>query len=58
MAAKVDVKKCTGCGTCVEICPVQAINIKKDKAVINDECVECGACVYECPNGALSIQGR
>jgi len=58
MAAKVDVKKCTGCGTCVEICPVQAIRIEKEKAVIEDDCVECGACMYECPNGALSIPGR
>ena len=58
MAAKVDAKKCTGCGTCVEICPVQAIRIEKEKAVIEDDCVECGACMYECPNGALSIPGR
>jgi ferredoxin len=55
MAAKVDKKKCTGCGICVDICPVQAIKIEKEKAVINDDCVECGACVNECPNGALSI---
>ena len=45
MAAKVDVKKCTGCGTCVDICPAQAIKIEKEKAVINDDCVECGVCV-------------
>jgi ferredoxin len=55
MSVKVDVKKCTGCGTCVDICPVQAIKIKKEKAVINDDCVECGACVNECPQGAISL---
>jgi len=58
MAAKVDKKKCTGCGACIDICPVQAIKIEKEKAVINDDCVECGACLNECPNGALSIPGR
>jgi len=55
MAVKVNLKKCTGCGSCVDICPVQAIDIKKDKAVISDECVECGACINECPNEALSL---
>ena len=55
MSAKVDKKKCTGCGICVDICPAQAIKIEKDKAVINDDCVECGACVNECPRGAISL---
>jgi len=58
MSAKVDVKKCTGCGTCVDICPAQAIKIEKEKAVINDDCVECGACINECPQGAISIPRR
>ncbi len=55
MAAKVDKKKCNGCGTCVEICPVQAIKIENEKAIINDDCVECGACMSECPQGAISL---
>ncbi len=55
MAATVNVEKCTGCGDCVEDCPVEAIRVKKDKAVIGEECIECGVCVDECPNNALSI---
>ena len=55
MAVKVDKKKCSGCGACVEICPVNAIEIKKDKAVVSDECVECGACVNQCPNEAILL---
>ena len=55
MVVKVNLKKCDGCGRCVDICPVQAIKIEKDKAVVSDECVECGACVNECPNEALSL---
>ena len=55
MAVKVDKNKCDGCGTCVEICPVNAIKIKKEKAVISDECVECGQCVEQCPNKAISL---
>ena len=55
MAAKVDKEKCTGCGVCVDICPVEAIKIENDKAVISDECVDCGACVNQCPKEAISI---
>ncbi|MCX5899348.1 MAG: 4Fe-4S binding protein [Proteobacteria bacterium] len=35
MAAKSDNAKCTGCGNCVEVCPVEAIALKDDKAVID-----------------------
>ena len=55
MAAKVDLEKCTGCGTCINECPTEAIKIENEKAVISDECVECGVCVGECPEGALSL---
>ena len=56
MAVKVDLEKCTGCGTCAEVCPVEAIKIGNDKAQIDEEeCVDCGTCVEECPEGALSL---
>ena len=39
MAAKVDPEKCDACGSCVDACPVQAIELK-GKAVINaEECI-------------------
>lgn len=57
MAAKVDASKCTGCSTCVDACPVEAIAIENDKAKVNaDECVDCGTCVDECPEGALALE--
>ena len=55
MAAKVDKEKCTGCKKCVDACPVEAIEIKDNKAVINDNCVECSACISQCPKGAITI---
>jgi Fe-S-cluster-containing hydrogenase component 2 len=55
MAAKVDKNKCNGCGACKDICPVNAIKIENEKAVISDDCVECGACVNQCPNEAILI---
>jgi NAD-dependent dihydropyrimidine dehydrogenase PreA subunit len=56
MAAKVNIEKCDGCGTCVEICPMEAIKIENGKAIVSDECTECGACVDECPKEALSLE--
>ena len=56
MAAIVDQDKCTGCGICVDECPVEAINIENDKAVISEDCTDCGTCVDECPNEALSVE--
>ena len=56
MAVQVDVEKCTGCGTCADVCPVEAITVTDGKAEVNeDECVDCGTCVEEYPEGALSL---
>ncbi|MEW6618620.1 MAG: 4Fe-4S binding protein [bacterium] len=56
MPAIVDTEKCDGCGTCVEVCPTEAIALEDDVAQVNeDECTECGTCVEECPNGAISM---
>jgi len=55
MAAKVDKKKCDGCGTCKDVCPVESIKIEDGKAVISDDCIECGACISQCPKEAISI---
>jgi ferredoxin len=58
MVAVVNADECTGCGTCVDECPVEAISLNdKDVAVVNaDECTECGACVDACPVEAISME--
>ena len=56
MTVKVDAQTCTGCGICIDVCPLEAISLNDDKAVIDeDECTECGLCVDECPNDAISL---
>ena len=55
MAAKVTKEKCTGCGECVEVCPVEAIIIENTKAVISEDCIECGVCVENCTQEAISL---
>jgi len=50
----IDSARCTGCGTCVELCPQAAISLIGDKAVIGQGvCIECGICLEACPVGAI-----
>lgn len=47
--------KCIGCGTCIEDCVANNIEIQDKKAVIKRGCVQCGHCVAICPRNAVSI---
>ena len=47
---------CSGCKTCISLCPYTAISFNEDKnkAVVNQAlCKGCGTCVAACPSGAL-----
>jgi Fe-S-cluster-containing hydrogenase component 2 len=47
---------CVGCGTCVERCPVKAIELSDDKAERNAEwCIGCGICAHFCPENAITL---
>ena len=54
----VDLEKCTGCGTCVDVCPVGVFELREGKSeVVNpDECVVCLACVTQCPEEAITVE--
>ena len=52
---EVDLKKCTGCGKCSEICQYSAIVHLKDNNVLTFEqlCHSCGGCMRVCPADAI-----
>ncbi|NIQ04489.1 MAG: 4Fe-4S ferredoxin [Candidatus Korarchaeota archaeon] len=47
--------ECIGCGTCADICFVNAIDVRNGKADIGDVCKGCGRCVEVCPEGAINL---
>ncbi len=64
--SKIDTGRCSGCGKCVAVCPVNALSLvsahdgkKKKKGQLNtDLCVGCGVCIAQCPTGALEMISR
>ena len=66
MLTHVDVSKCSGCGSCVDICPYHALSldeitvrenskkVTRTVAKVNEGlCQGCGACTVACRPGAL-----
>lgn len=56
MSVKVDKETCIGCGACVSSCPFGALEMRDDKAYVNEACTSCGACVDVCPVSALEVE--
>jgi len=47
---------CSGCKTCVGLCPFRAVDFDEDrqKASVNEVvCKGCGICAGACPTGAI-----
>lgn len=65
---EIDLLKCSGCGKCVTLCPVEAmtlvnacdpLNPNKKKAKLDkDQCLGCGVCIKGCSVDALKLQSR
>jgi len=52
--AYVERDECSGCKTCIPLCPFTAITRVDGKAEINPVlCKGCGTCVAACPSGAI-----
>jgi len=54
----IDQKVCTGCGTCIDRCPVNAIRLDDQAIVDKDLCLGCGLCAAVCPEEAITLQTR
>ena len=48
-----DPELCSGCGVCVNRCPVTATELIDEKAILHEQrCIGCGLCVSTCPTAA------
>jgi Na+-translocating ferredoxin:NAD+ oxidoreductase RNF subunit RnfB len=58
--AQVDETLCTGCGTCLERCQMEAIVIDERMlaSVDRDRCIGCGLCVTTCPTEAIGLEKK
>jgi heterodisulfide reductase subunit A len=66
LIAVVDVDMCSGCKTCISLCPFKAIDsvtediegVEVTHAEVNEGlCQGCGTCVAACPSGAIYQKG-
>ncbi|MFX1366494.1 MAG: indolepyruvate ferredoxin oxidoreductase subunit alpha [Promethearchaeota archaeon] len=54
--ARVDEDSCSGCATCINMCPMETIKLLDTIAFINeDKCIGCGVCAYHCPEEAIHL---
>jgi uncharacterized Fe-S center protein len=56
-----DGETCTGCASCAEHCPEEALLLKEDSAVptvLRGRCIGCGECVAFCNEGAVRLEGE
>ena len=52
-----DPELCSGCGTCVDQCPVSALSMNGDLPQVDaDTCITCFCCQEICPEKAITLQ--
>jgi ferredoxin len=56
---KLDLYKCSGCGTCIDRCQMDALTLNDGNILLNpDRCIGCGLCVCTCSTGSLILQRK
>ncbi|MEX1377651.1 MAG: EFR1 family ferrodoxin [Eubacteriales bacterium] len=53
---KLDAQKCTNCGICQKVCPVNNIESGEQKPEWGNECQMCFACIHYCPQKAVTYK--
>jgi electron transport complex protein RnfB len=47
---------CIAFGDCIEVCPVEALGLKKGKIYVDiSKCIACGKCIKACPRNLFKI---
>lgn len=56
--AFIEQKECVACGTCLTVCPRQAVHIEHGCYAVVDpvRCVGCGLCSKACPASVVEIR--
>jgi len=64
----IDQSGCTGCGQCVNICPVEAVVLssandphqlkRRHATLVEDHCLGCGLCAKICPQDCIRMDSR
>ena len=52
----IDANLCTFCGTCVGVCPKNALSVKNEKVRLEGECISCGLCYSACPGIEVNFE--
>ena len=60
---QLDIARCTGCGFCVDFCPVEVFDLvslngtehQVAQATRAEKCWACDTCVGQCPQGAIRV---
>jgi len=56
---RINLDGCNGCGTCVDVCPMDVLRIDEimNKAVVRypEDCMTCYSCERQCPTGCVDV---
>lgn len=57
ISLQLDTERCTGCGSCLSVCPKNVFTLSLGKSIITNgqECIQCRSCTFQCPVDALQL---